>query len=52
MTSYVKPNDLNKVGYAPVTARNKLEDKIKAEITAAEADILQDLDQSQFSRRP
>lgn len=37
MTSYVKPNDLNKVGYAPVTARNTLEDKIKAEIKAAEA---------------
>ena len=37
MTSYVKPHDLNKVEYAPVTARKTLEDKIKAEISAAQS---------------
>lgn len=37
MTSYVKPHDLNKVQYAPVTARKTLEDQIKAEIKAAKA---------------
>ncbi len=37
MTSYVKPQNLNKVKYAPVTARQMLKDNIKREIAAAKA---------------
>ena len=37
MTSYVKPHDLNKVEYAPVSARKMLENNIDKEIAAANA---------------
>ena len=37
MTSYVEPKNLNKVGYAPVTARSILTDGIDHEISAARA---------------
>jgi polyphosphate kinase len=37
MTSYVKPQNLNKIKFSPVTARKTLEDHIKQETKAAEA---------------
>lgn len=37
MTSYVQPQNLNKVGYAPITARHIIEENIDHEIAAAEA---------------
>ena len=37
MTSYVRPHNLNKVEYAPVSARKMLEENINKEIAAAKA---------------